>query len=98
MTFKKNINLSHNLPGLFFISLSIFPTQDAHDMPVTLKNPFFDLSMLITSPLDIKSRAGIIGDSDLSDEGVCNGDGALRPALPLLEKATVRSSKEVLER
>ena len=67
-------------------------------MPVTLKNPFFDLSMLITSPLDTKSRAGIIGDSDLSDEGVCNGEGALRPALPLLEKATVRSSKEVLER
>lgn len=67
-------------------------------MPVTLKNPFFDRSMLIASAFGVKSRAGIIGDSDLSDEGVFSGDGALRPALPLLEKATVKSSKEVLER
>ena len=88
----------HHIPGFFLISRSIFPTHDAQVMPVTLKNPFFDRSILITSPLDINSRAGIIGDSDLSDEGVFNGDGALRPALPFLEKATVRSSKEVLER
>ena len=85
------------IPVFFFISRSIFPTHDAHDMPVTLKNPFFDRSMFIASVvIGINSR-GRFGDNDLAGEGVFIGDVAFR-AIPLLENATVRSSKEVLER